>query len=118
MIDVALNAPKLLETLIGVPENILDPVRDVVGLFYLMKKLIGKKKDDIEVSSDPEDDSSVIINIKGHNNSIRVNQYTYEMYNSPRVIEVAKDFMKPLDTDGYESISFRNTKTGEDRGIG
>lgn len=76
-----------------------------VGLFQLLKFMRGKGDDGTKLEIKQETGSTTVT-ITGNGNEVTVPLQTYQLAQEKDVVDRAKAVMKPLEKEGYESLSF------------
>lgn len=74
------------------------------GLFNFIKFLSGRKKTDPPLQIKSDGDGNVTVS--GNGNTITVSRAVYQLALDPKLVEKAKVVMRPLEKDGYETLSF------------
>lgn len=77
-----------------------------IGLFYLIKKLKGKKVQSVVVLRVKDGQHEVEITIEGEAEPLRLNQSVYELYANVETRRKALAVLEPLREDGYETLEF------------
>jgi len=80
-----------------------------VGLFGLLKFLAASKKAGSPIQIENKGDGNVTVVTQG--GTVVVPAEVFQLAHEPKAVEKSKAVMKPLEKDGYESLSFLQDET-------